>query len=495
MELLLGGKKGEKEPKTKWLMTIFGVAALAVAYYIALTTESPMDALMKFFVAVILVILGTYALFVAGSVAFLKILRKNKKFYYNSKHFTAVSGMIYRMKQNAVGLANICILSTMVLVMISTTVCLYMGMEDILDTRFPMDYAIESVGGTDEWDDKLDAIVNEECEKAQVTRSKDFRYHYGSIVGKKTGNKFDLRESGNYSPDEINSVYSLTIASVGEYNRVEQTNETLSDGEVLVFGGKEVYDADAITLGEHTYRVKKAGKECTLGEETFQGSMPSYCVILPKLSDVSEILTYVQEESLKTSKMSPEWIRRITSLRYRIGLDMEGDEEDCKEVRKVIKERIGSEFGTFDTEHDIITESREDSKASFFELYGVLFFIGIYLGALFLMATVLIIYYKQISEGYDDRERYQIMQNVGMSKREVKRSIRSQVLMVFFLPLLVAGLHIAMAFPIITKLMKAFNMTNTHLFAGCTLATVGVFAVFYGIVYAVTAREYYRIVN
>lgn len=495
MELLLGGKKGEKEPKTKWLMTIFGVAALAVAYYIALTTESPMDALMKFFVAVILVILGTYALFVAGSVAFLKILRKNKKFYYNSKHFTAVSGMIYRMKQNAVGLANICILSTMVLVMISTTVCLYMGMEDILNTRFPLDYAIESVGGTDEWDDRLDEIVEEECEKAQVTRSKDFRYHYGSIVGKKTGSEFDLRESGNYSPNEIESIYSITIASVGEYNRVEQTNETLSDGEVLVFGGKEVYDADAITLGEHTYRVKKAGKECTLGEETFQGSMPSYCVILPELSDVSEILAYVQEESLKTSKMSPEWIRRITSLRYRIGLDMEGDEEDCKEARKVIKERIGSEFGTFDTEHDIIIESREDSKASFFELYGVLFFIGIYLGALFLMATVLIIYYKQISEGYDDRERYQIMQNVGMSKREVKRSIRSQVLMVFFLPLLVAGLHIAMAFPIITKLMKAFNMTNTHLFAGCTLATVGVFAVFYGIVYAVTAREYYRIVN
>ena len=495
MELLLGGKKGEKEPKTKWLMTIFGVAALAVAYYIALTTESPMDALMKFFVAVILVILGTYALFEAGSVAFLKILRKNKKFYYNSKHFTAVSGMIYRMKQNAVGLANICILSTMVLVMISTTVCLYMGMEDILNTRFPLDYAIESVGGTDEWDDRLDEIVEEECEKAQVTRSKDFRYHYGSIVGKKTGSEFDLRESGNYSPNEIESIYSITIASVGEYNRVEQTNETLSDGEVLVFGGKEVYDADAITLGEHTYRVKKAGKECTLGEETFQGSMPSYCVILPELSDVSEILAYVQEESLKTSKMSPEWIRRITSLRYRIGLDMEGDEEDCKEARKVIKERIGSEFGTFDTEHDIIIESREDSKASFFELYGVLFFIGIYLGALFLMATVLIIYYKQISEGYDDRERYQIMQNVGMSKREVKRSIRSQVLMVFFLPLLVAGLHIAMAFPIITKLMKAFNMTNTHLFAGCTLATVGVFAVFYGIVYAVTAREYYRIVN
>ena len=256
-----------------------------------------------------------------------------------------------------------------------------------------------------------------------------------------------------------------------------------------------MYDADVITLGEHTYRVKKAEKQCALGEETFQGSMPSYCVILPELSDVSEILTYVQEESLKTSGMKPEWIRRITSLRYRIGLDMEGDEEDCKEARKVIKERIGSEFGTFDTEHDIITESREDSKASFFELYGVLFFIGIYLGALFLMATVLIIYYKQISEGYDDRERYQIMQNVGMSKREVKRSIRSQVLMVFFLPLLVAGLHIAMAFPIITKLMKAFNMTNTHLFAGCTLATVGVFAVFYGIVYAVTAREYYRIVN
>ena len=232
MELLLGGKKGEKEPKTKWLMTIFGVAALAVAYYIALTTESPMDALMKFFVAVILVILGTYALFVAGSVAFLKILRKNKKFYYNSKHFTAVSGMIYRMKQNAVGLANICILSTMVLVMISTTVCLYMGMEDILNTRFPLDYAIESVGGTDEWDDRLDEIVEEECEKAQVTRSKDFRYHYGSIVGKKTGSEFDLRESGNYSPKEIESIYSITIASVGEYNRVEQTNETLSDGEV-----------------------------------------------------------------------------------------------------------------------------------------------------------------------------------------------------------------------------------------------------------------------
>ena len=404
VELLHGGNQGEKEPKSRWLLVIVGVAALGNGYWIALTTEAPLEALLKFFVAVVCVIIGTYALFIAGSIVVLKILRKNKAYYYNPKHFTSVSGMIYRMKQNGAGLANICVLSTMVLVMVSTTVSLYAGMEDILDSRFPRDVSIVCNEADTNKEETLQRLIKEQCEKAGVKITDRVRYK----CGKKQ-----------------------------------------------------------INIAGQNYQVKKELSEMT--------SQPKSTAEMYK--------------TLYIVFANAEQIERIESFSYADKFNLKGDDGKQKETLEQIQNEFYEKFP------DGTMESRMLSRSSFYELYGGLFFIGIYLGSMFIMATVLIIYYKQISEGYDDRERYQIMQKVGMSKKEVKRSIRSQVLSVFFLPLVVAAIHVAVAFKVMTKILGVLNLTNVSLFAVCTIITIAVFAVFYIIVYSITAKEYYRIVN
>lgn len=417
VELLHGGNQGEKEPKSRWLLVIIGVAALGNGYWIALTTEAPLEALLKFFVAVVCVIIGTYALFIAGSIVVLKILRKNKAYYYNPKHFTSVSGMIYRMKQNGAGLANICVLSTMVLVMVSTTVSLYAGMEDILDSRFPRDVSIVCKQADVDHEEIIERLLKEQCEKAGVKITDRVWYRYGSMNAVLKGDK--LENVNQYYPD--NHFYYVEMMTQDEYNRIEKRNVSLEEQEILTYTTNSKCGKKEINIAGRNYQVKKELSEMT--------SQP---------------------------KSTAEIYEKIP---------------------------------------DGMMESRMLSRSSFYELYGGLFFIGIYLGSMFIMATVLIIYYKQISEGYDDRERYQIMQKVGMSKKEVKRSIRSQVLSVFFLPLIVAVIHVAVAFKVMTKILGVLNLTNVSLFAVCTIITIAVFAVFYIIVYSITAKEYYRIVN
>lgn len=428
VELLHGGNQGEKEPKSRWLLVIVGVAALGNGYWIALTTEAPLEALLKFFVAVVCVIIGTYALFIAGSIVVLKILRKNKAYYYNPKHFTSVSGMIYRMKQNGAGLANICVLSTMVLVMVSTTVSLYAGMEDILDSRFPRDVSIVCNEADTNNEETLQRLIKEQCEKAGVKITDRVRYRYGSMNAVLKGNNLEKVEQ--YYPD--NHFYYVEMITQEEYNRIEKQNVSLKEQEILTYTTNGKCGKKQINIAGQNYQVKKELSEMT--------SQPKSTAEMYK----TLYIVFANAEQI---------------------------------------ERNGT------------MESRMLSRSSFYELYGGLFFIGIYLGSMFIMATVLIIYYKQISEGYDDRERYQIMQKVGMSKKEVKRSIRSQVLSVFFLPLVVAVIHVAVAFKVMTKILGVLNLTNVSLFAVCTIITIAVFAVFYIIVYSITAKEYYRIVN
>ena len=463
VELLHGGNQGEKEPKSRWLLVIIGVAALGNGYRIALTTEAPLEALLKFFIAVICVIIGTYALFIAGSIVVLKMLRKNKAYYYNPKHFTSVSGMIYRMKQNGAGLANICVLSTMVLVMVSTTVSLYAGMEDILDSRFPRDVSIVCNEADTNNEETLQRLIKEQCEKAGVKITDRVRYRYGSMNAVLKGNNLEKVEQ--YYPD--NHFYYVEMITQEEYNRIEKQNVSLKEQEILTYTTNGKCGKKQINIAGQNYQVKKE-----LSEMTSQ----------PKS-------TAEMYNTLYIIFANAEQIERIEPFSYADKFNLKGDDGKQKEAL----EQIQNEF--YEKIPDGMMESRMLSRSSFYELYGGLFFIGIYLGSMFIMATVLIIYYKQISEGYDDRERYQIMQKVGMSKKEVKRSIRSQVLSVFFLPLVVAVIHVAVAFKVMTKILGVLNLTNVSLFAVCTIITIAVFTVFYIIVYSITAKEYYRIVN
>ena len=463
VELLHGGNQGEKEPKSRWLLVIVGVAALGNGYWIALTTEAPLEVLLKFFIAVICVIIGTYALFIAGSIVVLKILRKNKAYYYNPKHFTSVSGMIYRMKQNGAGLANICVLSTMVLVMVSTTVSLYAGMEDILDSRFPRDVSIVCNEADTNNEETLQRLIKEQCEKAGVKITDRVRYRYGSMNAVLKGNNLEKVEQ--YYPD--NHFYYVEMITQEEYNRIEKQNVSLKEQEILTYTTNGKCGKKQINIAGQNYQVKKELSEMT--------SQPKSTAEMYK--------------TLYIVFANAEQIERIEPFSYADKFNLKGDDGKQKEAL----EQIQNEF--YEKIPDGMMESRMLSRSSFYELYGGLFFIGIYLGSMFIMATVLIIYYKQISEGYDDRERYQIMQKVGMSKKEVKRSIRSQVLSVFFLPLVVAVIHVAVAFKVMTKILGVLNLTNVSLFAVCTIITIAVFAVFYIIVYSITAKEYYRIVN
>ena len=426
IDLLHAGSQGEREPKTKWFLTMAGIIFLGIGYYIAITTKEPLKALQLFFVAVICVIIGTYALFTAGSIAFLKLLRKNKNFYYKTKHFISVSGMLYRMKQNAVGLSNICVLSTMVLVIISSTVSLYIGKEDVLRTRYPQEVYITNSVSDDVENKKLHDMVEKICRDNQLT---------------------------------------------GE--RME-----LGDKEAILFTNGENYGKDKIRIDEETWMVKKELDTAPFGKKSDSNTENVYYMIV---SDEKEFMKdYLEKYQLEAEDKPVKW---------RESFNLRGSEDQKLKAVKELKAQAESEF-----EHTGV-QGRYLEKETFFGLYGGVFFIGMYLGSLFLMATVLIIYYKQISEGFDDRERYQIMQKVGMSKREVKSSIRSQILMVFFLPLAMAIIHIAVAFPVITKLLAIFYLKNTKLFFGCTAGTVGIFAVFYVIVFVITAKEYYKIVE
>lgn len=463
VELLHGGNQGEKEPKSRWLLVIIGVAALGNGYRIALTTEAPLEALLKFFIAVICVIIGTYALFIAGSIVVLKMLRKNKAYYYNPKHFTSVSGMIYRMKQNGAGLANICVLSTMVLVMVSTTVSLYAGMEDILDSRFPRDVSIVCKQADVDHEEIIERLLKEQCEKAGVKITDRVWYRYGSMNAVLKGDK--LENVNQYYPD--NHFYYVEMMTQDEYNRIEKRNVSLEEQEILTYTTNGKCGKKQINIAGQNYLVKKELPEMT--------SQPK---------STAEIY-----KTLYIVFANAEQIERIEPFSYADKFNLKGDDGKQKEAL----EQIQNEF--YEKIPNGMMESRMLSRSSFYELYGGLFFIGIYLGSMFIMATVLIIYYKQISEGYDDRERYQIMQKVGMSKKEVKRSIRSQILSVFFLPLVVAVIHVAVAFKVMTKILGVLNLTNVSLFAVCTIITTAVFAVFYIIVYSITAKEYYRIVN
>ena len=487
VELLRGNNTGEKEPVAKWLMALIGFICLGAGYYLAVTTESPIKAITIFLLAVILVMAGTYLLFTAGSIVILKFLRRRKSFYYRTGNFISISGMLYRMKQNAIGLASICILSTGVLLMISMTVSIYFGMNDIMLNRYPYDV-----------DMSVTSISEEECQTAieafekaiadnKVPVEKSVEEIYLDIVCSKNGDQILIKPANTIRNSD--SVLVLSLLDQAEYERLTGISANLDDGEIFAWYPSAV-QKDSVTVDETEFTVKKwlDKNPLTCGEDA--------------VSD-NAVLVVTDEDFKKFDEMRTEMYKGVSSapagedLTLHLGLDITGSETDkidfgtpVMEVVKDLKKNGGL------SENSWITSGiRQQEYESYYADNGSLLFIGIFLGSLFLMGTAMIIYYKQISEGYEDQKRFEIMQKVGLSRREVRSSVRRQILMVFFLPLLMAMLHITMAFPMIRRMLLLFGMTNTKLFIGCTAGTVLIFAVVYGLIYLMTARSYYHIVE
>lgn len=482
IELLQSGNKGEREPKTKAIMAVLGVLCLGAGYFIAITTKNPIKALTLFFVAVILVIIGTYLLFTAGSIALLKILRRNKGYYYQTKHFTSVSGMIYRMKQNAVGLANICILSTMVLVAVSTTVSLYVGVEDIMKERYPNEINIRAYYDTGApSEDSIAPIVEKSVKESgrKIRHEEDYLELYFAAI--KDQGQYSLdKEKVKTAGDRVSGFVVLTREDCKKkYN--EEIPE-LAENEVALFTIKKT-DMDTLVLENRSYHVKEIKQfQNTEDFETIADMMDEYYYVIVNDVQDMERLWQLQKDIYQENS---------SSISRQVRLDIDGDSEQKKECFENIKTALGPE----QAKARILIDSRQSSLDECYQIYGGFLFLGLFLGILFLMITVLIIFYKQISEGYDDKERFSIMEKVGMSNDEVKATIRSQVRTVFFLPILMAAIHVGMAFPMIKRLLSLFGLSNTALFAGCMAGTILVFALIYLLVFLKTSKTYYKIVG
>ena len=487
VELLRGNNTGEKEPAAKWLMALIGFICLGAGYYLAVTTESPIKAITIFLLAVILVMAGTYLLFTAGSIVILKFLRLRKSFYYRTGNFISISGMLYRMKQNAIGLASICILSTGVLLMISMTVSIYFGMNDIMLNRYPYDV-----------DMSVTSISEEECQTAiaafektiadnKVPVEKSVEEIYLDIVCSKNGDQILIKPTNTIRNSD--SVLVLSLLNQAEYERLTGISANLNDGEIFAWYPSAV-QKDSVTVDETEFTVKKwlDKNPLTCGEDA--------------VSD-NAVLVVTNEDFKKFDEMRTEMYKGVSSapagedLTLHLGLDITGSETDKIDFGTPVMEAVKDlrKNGGLSENSWITSGIRQQEYESYYADNGSLLFIGIFLGSLFLMGTAMIIYYKQISEGYEDQKRFEIMQKVGLSRREVRSSVRRQILMVFFLPLLMAMLHITMAFPMIRRMLLLFGMTNTKLFIGCTAGTVLIFAVVYGLIYLMTARSYYHIVE
>ena len=481
---------GEKPPKANWVFGLAGFLILGAAYYIAVTIKQPLTALAVFFIAVLMVIAATYLIFISGSVVLCRALQKNKRYYYQKNHFISVSSMAYRMKRNGAGLASVCIIATMILVMISSSSCLYFGAEDSANMRYPRDINITLAGETPEQitDGNIEryrrAIADYTSERGVPPKDVQ-NYRYINTSGLFSGDTVQCwysREGVSASYSELRDIY---IVSTADYAARTGENVSLAPDEVLLLTYKCSYERPTLTLAmddvSHTWRVADVRNGYFLPPAVGGFIAQMTLIVNDTASAVQDFRTY----NGHVVTMQYKWV-------YNFNTDL-GDEE-CVALTQGVMRTLG-EVEPEQGYMYLLAECRADGSADFYGSNGALFFIGIMLTLVFMLAAVLILYYKQISEGYEDQKRFEIMQKVGMTKKEIRRSIDSQLLTVFFLPLLLAGVHLAFAFPMIRRLLELFSLYNVGLFVTTTLVSFGAFALLYTIVYRLTAKAYYNIVS
>lgn len=488
--LLHSENAGEKPPKANWFFAVLGVLILGCAYYLAVTIKDPVTTLAAFFFAVIMVIVATYLIFISGSVAFCKILQKKKNYYYKTNHFVSVSSMSYRMKRNGAGLASICILCTMVLVMISSTVCLYLGKEDSLRERYPRNINVTMTSQiySDLISQDADDVAKRTFETAEnmgYTPVNAIDYTMLSFVSYMRDGEIVLDEDENGFNYVSGDLWKIFIVSLDDYNRLTGSQENLDEDEVMIYTSKDMdYNYDVLKIkGQEPLNIKKVVTDFeNNGVDTMQ-IMPALYIFVPDLE--------VQVQ--KISEQSQDALGNINRF---VGYDLEATDQQQTDVFSEIYDWLRtSQVNSADGSMYVYVEGSANEKLEFFGIYGGLFFLGIILGIVFIFAAVLIMYYKQVSEGYEDQSRFEIMQKVGMTKREIKKSINSQMLTVFFMPLIAAGVHLAFAFPMIYKMLILFGLVNKVFLIMVTVGCFLLFALLYMLVYKITSRAYYSIVS
>ena len=487
--LLRSENIGEKPPKANWLIGVAGAVILAAAYAISLTIKDPVAATLVFFVAVAMVVIATYMLFVSGSVLLCRLLQRNKRYYYRANHFVSVSSMAYRMKRNGAGLASICILLTMVLVMVSSSACLYFGAEDSLRTRYPREITVdikfeESEAFLGDGVPSIRSGIQRIAAAHGIRQDNLYDYRYITLTGLLHGETLepDVRGASGMMQGELHQFYIVPLA---DYNRMMGTDLRLDADEALLYSLRNDYSGNTLTIQNGpTFRIREKLLQFTSNGNALMDILPSIFLVV---SDM--------EASLKALGSLTDFNGgRIMGLYWSYGFDTNVSDEAQTAACKEIREWLGK-YGGEGFLRAASCESRAANREDFYGTFGGIFFLGILLSIVFLFATVLIIYYKQISEGYEDQGRFAIMQKVGMTKPDIRRSIHSQMLTVFLLPLVTAVVHLAFAFPIIRKLLLLFNMTNIELFLLTTLITILISAVFYALVYRSTSNAYYAIVS
>lgn len=485
LELMQSSRAGEKFLKRTWIFATLGLLSLGTAYYLAVRIEEPATALFVFFVAVVLVIFGTYLLFVSGSVALCRALQKNKTYYYTPKHFVSVSSMLYRMKRNGAGLATICILLTMVLVMLSSTATLYFGEEDSLKNRYPNDVNVKV------YFDSLDGIsdnalndLREAVSNAIGTKHDLSGRRMCAVAGMFTdsGIILDYTHADYVSYDDLGYLYAVPL---DDYNRSMNESKTLADGECLIYSSRcSVQWTDFTAEYGDTYTVKERLTEFYEDRDSLAMTMPSVYIVV---NDLDAFTAPLGDIKTQNGNVMLEYV-------WSCGFDIANAEEEL-----AARDNAYDAIKLFGDNGELIrsfyVESREQQKAGFFELYGSLFFLGIMLSLVFILAAVMIIYYKQLSEGYEDQSRFEIMQKIGMTKKDIRKSINSQMLTVFFAPLLMAGIHLAFAYPFVSKILLLFAFDNTPLNISVNVLCFVCFGIFYTFVYKITSGVYCGIVS
>ena len=483
-EMLKGGSEPEREPKARWILSIIGAVCMIAGYVISIRIKNPLAALFLFFFAVVLVIIGTYLLFTTVSISLLKLMKRNKRLYYRKNNFTTISGMLFRMKQNAVGMANICILSTMVVIIISTSVSLKVGIDDVIDKITPNDFVMStSINSGD--DNSKDAsklsneiidneleIVKDKLKKLNVEskNEKAFLIHNFEVNYNKKLQSLNFKTSGMHQ--------YLNVISAEQYQRYT--------GEKLNIESDEAVSIDT-NLGS---KVNIAGKDFKIKRMKLQ-NLPS------NISPIFDEYTLV----VKDEKTIEGLIEKAKAAGYYRGTQLYFT-ADFNKAPNLNFNKFNELLGDYMEERAnplnlgmASMATKGEISALFKGMTNGFLFLGIFLGIVFTFAAALIVYYKQISEGYYDKDKFEIMQKVGMSERDVKQSIRKQIMVVFFAPLLVALCHVAGAFNMIRLMLRLFAVDNLKLLIECTAVSALGFALIYALVFAFTAREYYQIVR
>jgi putative ABC transport system permease protein len=485
IELLRSSNLGDKKPKANWVLAILGIVLLGVAYYIALSIEEPFAAIMAFVGVVILVIVATYLLFIAGSVALCRLLQKNKSYYYQTNHFVSLSSMIYRMKRNGAGLATICILSTMILVMLSTTVCMCVGLEDGVRKRYNRDVIWNIYSSDTQVIQSVQDQIQEVLEESHYTQNDAFEYRMLELIGFLNGNQFNPDPNNTNELTELSDFRDVYFVSLEDYNRVMDKNEQLAADEVLFYSTGTKYAEKSIEIqGYQSFKVKKSIDKF---DESEASEQQLFDMIILVVSDFESVNAYFEGKKDSSGE-------NLADAIYHFGFDVDASKEEQLQLYDTLSNR----FDILKNQKDfpeLILEVRENERSELYAIYGGLLFFGIFLSLVFVLAMVLIIYYKQVAEGYEDKDRFKIMQKIGMTKKEIQKTINSQILTVFFLPLIVAGVHLAVAFPILSKIMLLFNVTNYIILITTIVGCYLVFGIFYIIIYKVTSSVYYKIVS